>query len=129
FNTITRSWSGVFIGVAGCVEVVVVDTGLVVDVVAAGFFAVVAGEPALLVSTRWSRNTPTITASPISSAPFKAAEPAPRATSPPPPDGRLMSAFCPVVGPSALTFYQGRRADLRSDRVEPARVACGDGEP
>src|SRR5262252_4005955 len=97
-------------GVAGTVVVVVVAAGWVV-VVLGECFTVVVGAPALLVSTRCSRNTPTITARPINSAPFRAAEPAPRAMSPPP-DGRLMPSFCPVVGPSALTCYRDRRAGL-----------------
>jgi hypothetical protein len=65
-------------------------------VVLVAFFTGVVAEPALLVSTRCNKNTPTITARPISAVPFATAVLAPRAKSPPFPGCRLMPPFCPL---------------------------------
>src|SRR5438128_10064808 len=102
FSTSSFSWSGVFLGVVGnVVDVVVVVCELCSVVVVFAGFTKVLDEPAVLVSTRCNKKRPTMTARPINAAPFTAAALAPRAKSPLPPDGRLISPFCPNTCPRA----------------------------
>ena len=119
-------------GVVGnVVDVVVVVCELCSVVVVFAGFTKVVDEPAVLVSTRCNKKRPTMTARPISAAPFAAAALAPRANSPLPPDGRLITPFCPNPGPRACLPGSGIGAptlDTVASRLLPPLAQSQDGQ-